>query len=469
MMTSIIQNEWRALSRSRVVVWLTAILTVLSFFTIWQAVQKFNAAHRYQEQSAQYMRQKFTGQGEVNPHNAVHYGHFVYKPLSTLSVLDDGVNPFTGISLRLEGHQQNETMFAPSQNSSSLVRFGQLNLSLVLQVLLPLFIIFVCHNAISAEKENGNLSVSIMQGASLRRLAWGKVISYASLWLGFLTIIMSVLWLATTSVTNVPLSRLAGLWFLYGGYYFLITALSVYVSASSKNSANALLKLLFAWLVCTVLLPKATANIGENITPLISRIELESRITEDNKNGINGHDPSNERTKRFNDSLMKTYKADSIANIPVNRDGLTMQADEEYHNIVYDKHFGTVQDLINKQNRVGKSSSWLNPFASVRNLSMSLSGTDVYHHFDFTDKAEAYRRVIIKRMNDEQAYGGSKTGDWNWTVKGDFWNKIDDFNYQQPATIWSLQHNSQEMIALLVWLLFVIGLIHLTINRLSII
>lgn len=469
-MTSIIQNEWRMLCRSRVIVLLAGVLLLLSFITIYQAAQKFDRARHHRQEATQYMRQKFTGQGATNPHNAAHYGHFVYKPLSALAVLDEGVNPFTGISLRLEAHQQNEVMFAPAQNSSSLVRFGQLNLSLVLQVLLPLFIIFVCHNTISREKENGNLSLNVAQGSSLRRMAWGKIFAYTSIWLVFLTTVLLVLWLATGSATaSIPLSRLGGLWILYASFYFIVTALAVYISAASKNAGNALVKLLFAWLACTVLLPKAIANIGENATPLISKLELQKRINEDNKNGINGHDPTNERTRRFKDSLMKAYKVDSIDKVPVNLDGLTMQADEEYHNLVYDKHFGHVQELIKKQNKAVELSSWINPFAALRNLSMSLSGTDVYHHFDFTDKAEAYRRTIIKRMNDAQAYGGSKTGDWDWAVPGDFWNKIEDFNYRQPAANWSLQHNRHEIAAMMIWLLLVILLVHSTINRLSII
>jgi ABC-2 type transport system permease protein len=468
-MLAIIKNEWRNLLRSRMAIVLLLVLLLLAIFTVWQSFSTFKTVYNARAAATAHMREKFTGQGEVNPHSAAHYGHYVYKPVSTLSVLDEGLTPYTGVTLRLEGHRQNEAVFSPVQESSSLVRFGQLNLSLVLQVLLPLFMLFICHNAISGEKENGNLPVSLIQGNSLRKLVWGKVMAYTIIWVGFLTITLGFLWALTgTHVTGSQWERLLATWLVYSVYYFIITALAVFISAKSKTSANALLTVLFAWLICTVLLPKATANMGENMTPLITRIEMDKQINEENKNGIDGHNPKNERTKKFMDSLVTTYKVDSVSQVPVNLDGLTMQADEEYHNVVYDKHFGELAQSIQKQNKATTYSSFINPYAAVSNISMSLSGTDIFHHFHFTKSAEEYRRVIIKAMNDEQAYGGSKTGDWDWTTKADFWEKIKDFDYQQPSAQWSLQHHAWELAALFGWLLLVLALIHFNTNNINI-
>lgn len=464
----IIKNEWRSLLRSKMAVGILSMLFILSSFALWQASRKITKEQEHREEARAYMRGKFTGQGEVNPHSAAHYGHYVFKPLSTLSALDNGVNDFTGISLYLEGHRQNEASFATAQGSSSLVRFGQLTLSLILQVLLPLFIIFCCHNTIAQERENRTLAINLSQGVSLRTLVWGKIISYMLIWVGFLTLTLGLLWLFTKSASEpVSLKRLGGLWLLYSGYYFIITALTVFFSAASKSSASALLKLLFGWLICTVLLPKITANMGDNLSPLLTKMELEERISLDKKNGIDGHNPASERTQQFKDSLVKSYNVSSLDSLPINLDGLLMQADEEYNNIVYDKHYGTVQQLIKKQNTTTAISGWINPFASVRNLSMGLAGTDVYHHFDFMEKAETYRRTIIKKMNDEQAYGGSKTGDWDWTVKADFWSAIPDFEYQVLSLRQLVHHNRTEIAAVLAWVLLVVLIVHFFSNRLS--
>jgi ABC-2 type transport system permease protein len=465
----LIKGEWRSLLRSKTAVWLLGAIMLLSVFAIWRASVKTNHAQKHRKESAAYMRDKFTAQGEVNPHSAAHYGHYVYKPLSTLSAIDNGVNDFTGVSLYLEGHRQNEAGFSAAEGSSSLVRFGQLTLALVLQILMPLFIIFICHNAISREKEGKTLNVMLSQGISLRTLIWAKTFSYTVLWTAIVLINLIILWLFTGSADTFSIYRLVGLGLIYTLYYFVITALAVFISAASKTSGSALLKLLFGWLLCTVLLPKITANMGDNLTPLLTRMELDERISADKKNGIDGHNSSGERTKQFKDSLVKSYNVSTADSIPVNLDGLLMQADEEYNNVVYDRHIGTVQEQIRLQNNFTAVSSWINPFAAVRNLSMGLAGTDVYHHFDFMKKAEEYRRIIIKKMNDAQAYGGSKTGDWDWSVHADFWKSFPDFNYHQPSIGQMLDRQIREIASLLVWMLLCIILIHFLSNRLSII
>lgn len=467
MFFSILLNEWRILLRSKIAVWLMTALMLLSLYALWQVSSRIKGEQQDRREAAAYMRDKFIGQGEVNPHSAAHYGHYVYKPLNTLSVLDNGVNDFTGISLYLEGHRQNEAGFSPAQGSSSLVRFGQLSLALVLQILLPLFIIFCCHNVVSGERERKSLAVITSQGVSMRQIIWSKTLSYTLLWTAWLTFILGLLWLMTRSSETVPLIRLGSMWVLYTAYYFIITILAVFVSAASSSSGNALLKLLFAWLICTILLPKITANMGDNLSPLLTKIELEERISNDKKNGIDGHNPTSDRSKQFKDSLITAYKVTSLDSLPVNLDGLMMQADEEYNNLVFDKHVGDIRQLIQHQNKVTAISSWINPYAFLRNLSMSLAGTNVYHHFDFMDQAESYRRTIIKTMNDAQAFGGSKTGDWDWTVKADFWQNIPDFSYRSPSIRESLQYHKTEIQALLVWLMAVMLLVHLLSNRLS--
>ncbi len=467
-MIQIIKNEWTNLIPNRTAIWLLGILVALSGFTIWQAAVRFDETLEHRTRAAELMRSRFTAQGAVNPHAAAHYGHFVYKPLTFLSILDEGVNPFSGVSLYLEGHRQNEALFSPAQQSSSSVRFGLLRLNLILQMLLPLFILFVCHDAISREREEQTLNISLSQGVTLRDVVWSKIMAYSLVWWILLALILGTVRLITPAGhTGVATVRIVALFITYGAYYFVMTAAAVYLSARSRSSGNALLSLLALWVLTTVILPKATANMGENAHPLISRLQLEERISEDNKNGIDGHDPRNERTVRFRDSLLTHYGVDTVSRLPVNLDGLTMQADEEYHNMVYDKHFEGIRETVRRQNSVTAWSSWVNPFAALRNLSMSLAGTDVYHHFDFVTQAEDYRRLIIKKMNDEQAYGGSKTGDWDWTVKADFWKKMDDFKYVPLTLRQTLSHNLPETGGLLFWLLLVSLLVHFNVNKIK--
>ena len=61
---------------------------------------------------------------------------------------------------------------------------------------------------------------------------------------------------------------------------------------------------------------------------------------------------------------------------------------------------------------------------------MGFCGSDMVHHLDFLKKAENYRRYLIKTLNDKHAHGGSRTGEWRWTVDNTFFRSVKTFDYQ---------------------------------------
>ena len=56
----------------------------------------------------------------------------------------------------------------------------------------------------------------------------------------------------------------------------------------------------------------------------------------------------------------------------------------------------------------------------------------MFHHLDFLKQAESYRRVFIKTLNDEYAFGGAKTGERGWKADTAFFQSVKDFHYQNP-------------------------------------
>ena len=62
---------------------------------------------------------------------------------------------------------------------------------------------------------------------------------------------------------------------------------------------------------------------------------------------------------------------------------------------------------------------------------MASAGTDLLHHLDFLNAAEIYRRYFIKTLNDEYAFGGSKTGERGWKASNKFFKSIKDFSYAE--------------------------------------
>ncbi len=470
----LIQNEWRQLVHNQTLVVATLVLVATSIVVLYTSSSFYTFLLTQHQQEQTWMRQEFEGQGAVNPHGAAHFGHYVFKPISFLQAVDPGLSSYTGTSLRLEAHTQNEVVFSASQADSSLIRFGELHVALLLQFIIPLLVLFATYDVVTKEKTTGMLQLTISQGVSLRQVLGYKIGFYtflASLWVVLILIVLyGFLWIQHQQppADSTFWARIGLLWLLYTLYYGVLCAGSVWLSAWFSSSRNVLAVVLSAWLLGTVIIPRITASVGTVAEVLPSRFVFEQQIREESKKGINGHDPSDKRARVLRDSLLKQYQVDSLSRLPINADGITMQADEEYRNHIYDHYFGQLAQQMHQQNQPTRYAAFLNPFLAIRTLSMSLAETDLHHHFQFTAQAENYRRYLIKKLNDEFAYGGSRTGDWDWKVPKDYMKKIQDFHYQPPSVGWSLGNCLPECLALGGWILGVSVLVWIGSKKITI-
>jgi ABC-2 type transport system permease protein len=430
-------------------------LGLLLGFCLVASRAEYQKATHERAAARQAMRAFFLGQGAQNPHSAVHYGHYVFKPHSLLTVVDPGIEPFVGVTLQLEGHTQNDVQFAPAERRSSLVRFGQLSFTVLWQVVLPLLLIFLAHRVVVTERQAGTLKLLVAQGVSVRRVLWGKVLGYCGLMLAMLAAsgLALVLLQVGQSAEHGPelLGRLACLLGCYACYYCVVITLTVYASARLAAPSQVLVLLLSGWFLLTILLPRLAVSVGEQVVTLPSKLAFETELAAAYKQGLNGHDPSDARAQRFQDSLLSHYGARALEALPVNADGLLMQADETYHNHAHDRQEAALRHLLVKQDEVASRVALLDPLLAVSHLSQALAQTDSYHHSRFLHHAEAYRRWLIRKLNLEMAYGGSKTGDWEWKVTPDYWRSIPDFAYQPPTVGASLRPYRTELLSLLAW------------------
>jgi ABC-2 type transport system permease protein len=457
---------------------LIAILLVLFAIVAFNGVVAYKTKWQSFENARQKVRSAWLNQGPQNPHSSAHYGHYIFQPVGAMQFLDNGIRPFAGSILRLEAHAQNEAAFSPVQDKTELSRFGDMSFAWMLQVLMPLFIILLGFNAANADRESQNLKLLLAQGVSNGAYLWGKILAMYSIVLvialvGLLFQLVGY-FLFAGSAHVIPLADVA-VWFVVIAAYFLVlTACSVIGSAWIKKSNTSLVLQLSCWVFFIMIMPKITASAGANFYPVEHKAAFNKALREDREKGIDGHNPEDERAKKFMDSVVAYYKIDTAtvkdinAALPVNVDGLVMQADEEYANIVYDKHFARIRGTIEQQNSISKYASFINPYLGVRNASMSICQTDFTSHLNLLAQAEQYRRYLIKTLNDKMAYGGSKTGDWDWKVDAAFWNTVKDFNYPTTSIAQNLQANTIEILALVIWLLLVVLAAFITSKKLKI-
>ena len=467
-MNDIIINEWKNLIRDRLFSYSTIFFVLSLSLVVWMGVLQQENQKQSQSDAQKHVRKQWENLEAMNPHRAAHYGSFAFKPLNTLNAMDGGINDITGNVLQLEGHVQNEIIYSEASQALSVSKFGKLKSSLILQYVIPLFLIFLSFGSMSKEKETQRIKLLILQGASIDKLVNAKSIS---VWIyGFFLLIVTVTIQSIFGSTNPEIfKRLAYILLSYGLYYFIISSLSTYLSFTLKDKTSALSSILAIWILWTIFLPKIWGNTVEKVHVLPDRKTFKEDMRAERNQGIDGHNPYDKRREELKNKYLAEYQVDSLSQLPINFDGIVMQADEEYGNLIWDKHFGSNYSIMQKQKSLYQFSGLLNPFASLQSASMGFCGTDMIHHLDFLKKAEDYRRVLIKALNDKHAYGGSKTGDWKWTVDSEFFKSVKGFTYETPRISNHLNYYLIDLLFLFFWALLIRVLIRVNAVKVNVV
>ncbi|KYG81714.1 ABC-2 type transport system permease protein [Roseivirga ehrenbergii] len=460
----IAKKEIRIAFRERLIVFLGIIIMVLLGISLFAGFVSYEQQKEIITKTENDKRQEWLNQGDKHPHIAAHYGTFAFKPKTVLSLFDFGLDAYTGTSVYLEAHNQHEFMFRPAQDHSSMIRFGELSSSLVLQVLLPLLIIFLSFSSYTKEKESGTLKLLMSQGVSANAITWGKILAYCIILLIMLMpFFVGLILIANATANNDSLpdvaSRTALLITIYAIYLFLVITIAVWISMKSLTGRNALLTLLTFWTFFVILMPKTVANLSESFYPLPSMREFKAGIEESKLNGLDGQTPRSVRMAELETEYLEKYKVDSLSQLPFNFEGVSMQAGEDYGNMVYDHHYEGIRAIFSKQNRLGSIASIFNPFIATQHLSMSLSGTDLHTFNHFENEVEEYRRMLVRRMNNDMAEN-SKYGEfYEYAAGEELWEEIDGFYYTAPTFFFALRPYYLELLSLLAWVVFTIFLL----------
>ena len=423
--------------------------------------QKLIQEEREEAQAAMY--DQWLDQGNKHPHSAAHFGQFAFKPKPVLSFLDVGLDNYTGVSIFLEAHKQNEVLFSGAQDSNGMSRFGELTVALVFQVFLPLLIVFLGFNVFTKEREDGTLKLVHAQGLPMRKLLMGKVWgTYLMVLLIYLPIVLLAYLMLDQQSANLDpgiTMKFIALVVLYAVYFLVFVLFCVLVSAFAKSSGFSLLTLLGLWIVSCVILPKATTNLADKVYPTPSQFEFRKTIKDKVKNGIDGHNPSDVRLAALKQQVLDEYGASTIEELPVNWSGIAMQAGEEYTDQVYDQEFSRIEEIFKRQNKLSEWVAFVNPYLAARHLSMALAGTDFHHHVAFARAAENYRRFFVKKMNKDMELNhkpGVAYSDYN--VGREFWGSIAPFDYQLPSTATILSVQWRNIAALVFWLVILLSI-----------
>jgi len=468
----IAMKELVTVYRSKVILLTAGIILLLLLLAAWGGFSNYKTTRNIRAAAQREKREQWLHQDPKHPHIAAHFGTFAYKPKTWYSMFDAGLDNYAGSYAYLEPHRQNDFVFKPAEGYGATIRFGQLSVAMVLQLLVPLLIIFMGFASITQERDNGTLKLILASGISLYQVAAGKVLG---LFLALLLLLLPVLlltgslfaWQAPETGSDGEIRALL-LLVVYSGYFLFFTLLTVLVSALSKTAGNALLTLLSIWIIGCIIIPKAAANIGSDRYPLPSQYTFREAIQKDIAQGIDGHNTKDERARQLEAQVLKQYHVSKVSELPFNFEGYVMQAGEEYSSKVYDKYFHRLQQTLIDQDRLPRTAGLIDPFLSLQSISMGLSATDIYTHIDFQQKTEAYRRAFVQKMNEDMMQH-STLGDWNYKASRNLYASVPDFRYEVLPVPEVILLYRTELLSLAMLVLVSLLLFYLILKRIPVI
>lgn len=433
-------------------------LLLYVFINSWNAFEeRHESVEHHQEQS----RESWEDNPNKHPHRMAHFGSFVFRKQHPLRVFDSGLESYTGNSVFLEAHKQNTVNFSEASLSTGLVRFGDLNIALLLQLILPLIIFFIGYNAITSEKEKGVLKIIYLQGASMKQILLGKSIGLflvASLFLvPALIALWSIAFLERHSLNSEIIIRALLISLSYILFFLLLCFITLLISAKSKNSNKSLLSLLSIWLFFFIIIPKAAQVLGSSIYPNPSKIEFREIIENELVKKGDSHNPDDPFFNSLKDSILKANNVKSINDLPFNYSGFLMSKGEEQSAKIYDIQHKKLINTYKKQNSITDGLVLFNPYLAIKNLSMGLSGTDFYTYTNFLSQTEIYRYNQSQFMNNLQMKfisnkAKGSEGKIN-VVDKSYWKSVPKFNYEYVSVSKTLHHQIISILTLSFWLL----------------
>jgi ABC-2 type transport system permease protein len=241
-----------------------------------------------------------------------------------------------------------------------------------------------------------------------------------------------------------------GLWLMVHGLWFaLLVMVTVVVSALCRTAAQARLLLVGLWLLAALLVPRAAAGLAGVLAPAPDPVAFGRGIEAQMKSG---HDAFGKDAKAFEAEVMARYRVSRLEDLPVNIDGLRLEAAEQHGNAVFDRAWSELAATYDRQRQIQRLAGLVSPLVPLQNVSMALAGTDGGQQLDFQARAEAHRRRIISALNMDMA---RKAGAAGFDYKADpaLWRTIPDFAWQPQPLAQRLAAVGADLVVLALWVL----------------
>jgi ABC-2 type transport system permease protein len=410
-------------------------------------------------QQADY--QRWLSQPARNAHSASHFGISAFYVPSRFAVFDPGVGAYAGSSLFLEAHKQNEPVFTEAVDRGAAPRYGELSLTTVMQVWLPLLIILLGAGGIAAERDDGILPQLLSTGVAPWQVAAGKAVAITGAAVAVIAPSVVAVALAVRSDSGVwPVDagwRLGAVAAGLLAYLCFWVALTIVVSARARSWRVAIATLSIVWCVMVVIAPRLASDVARARNPLPSRaeqdrLELQARIM----------GPGGVEARR--QAILAEHGVKTPEELPIEINVLIAQRSEANINKRLDARIQQNAAVYAAERRDYLRAAWLTPAIAMDLVSSGAAGTDDVHHRAFLRRAEDYRRLMMETLTDADV---RKPGERARRADGSVWARLPMLEPAVPALGETASRVGAALGVLAMWSLVTCGVAMVVVRRLG--
>jgi ABC-2 type transport system permease protein len=405
----IIRHEWRSLGADRAIVIAVVVLAGAVGYGLfngarWVAFQYATIGAAQVEEGERFARlerdaaEAQAGRLQVSAFRdprspavlgrglGARYAALTPAPLAALAIGQSDLLPYY---FKVTTDSREVVMAASEIENPHRLLAGRFDPAFVIVYLYPLLILALAYNLLSAEKEQGTLSLALSQPVALASLATIKVAVRAVVLVGVLAA-LALAGLAVTGavVTEASTAARFALWIAavaaYGGFWF---AAAIFVGSRGRGSATNAIVLAGLWLGLVMIAPAALNLAAATFYPVPSRVDMVQAVRE----------ASDAATAEGSRLLAKYYEdhpelaADTSEQAMRDFNLLRVAVTDDVERRVAPE-LERFEMQLDRQSRLVARLRFLSPAILVQEAMSELAGTGVARHRHFLARVDDYHR-----------------------------------------------------------------------------
>jgi len=343
----------------------------------------------------------------------------VYKPPEVLSVFSRGVEDNIAKEVQISIASVPVPKGAYTAKNPLLSVFPVLDIVLIFKLVISILILLFVYDAISGEKEDRTLALMLSNDVPRHQVLLGKFIG------GMITISIPITigFIAASLILSVsPTVNLAASEWLRIVLMYLVSlimagalcCLGLFFSSITRQASETLIFLFFLWVLFVLVVPNSSSFMAAKISPVKSRREIDSQITEFHRelgNKVRDFYRQYPRTDYYYVQSDATepggyyhwYASKSQVRLEQGLYAFSEPLQIDYADRAWQLEKSYLESL-KKQKKLASTLSLISPLSVYEILVSALAKSDAASFERFYEQAVEYRRQLIDYLYDKKAF-----------------------------------------------------------------